>query len=145
MFFQVFCQFSDQPYGIRLKEIPSFNEHIDKILITKDIPEFIKEELGGVAFEKERLVGIVHPEAAHFIEGKDGYDKYQKQQRPSKAQDDFCQTGKKGVGAAEILGGDTWIHSFPFSLSTCEIATDRTKFIATAETRRLTQTNSWLT
>ncbi len=68
-----------------------------------------------VSFHKEGLVGIVHPDGSHFIEGKDAQEKYQEQQKPSKAQDAFCQTGKKGVGAAEIFRDDSWIHGSLFN------------------------------
>jgi hypothetical protein len=46
------------------------------------------------------------------MEGKDGQNSYQEQHKPPETQNTFCQTGKKGVGAAEILGGDSWIHGF---------------------------------
>ncbi len=103
MFFKVFSQLLDQSDCIGAEKIVGFDEDIDKILIAKGISEFIKEKLGEVAFEKQRFIGGVHLESAHIVEGKDGQDKYQEKQKPSKTQDAFCQMGKKGVGAAELL------------------------------------------
>jgi hypothetical protein len=74
--------------------------------------KFVVSDKGLISFYKEDLIGVVHPEAAHLIEGKYSHDKYQEQQKPSKAQDAFCQTGKKGIGTAEIFGNDSWIHGF---------------------------------
>ena len=103
MFFKVFSQLLDQSDCIGSEKIVGFDEDIDKILIAKGISEFTKEKLGEVAFEKQRFIGGVHLESAHIVEGKDGQDKYQEKQKPSKTQDAFCQMGKKGVGAAELL------------------------------------------